>query len=156
MYFPNPLRFARAHPYNELINGDKKSCRLQLVNSGGFMEESRSALYQKCKQRLLKVRQDRLNGLKALEGSLSEVATGDEGDLASTFESQHTAIAQREKLLMELREMDNALSRIESGSYGVCEETGEDIESDRLLAIPWTKLSIEGAETREKMRKKFA
>ena len=120
------------------------------------MEESRSALYQKCKQRLLKSKQDRVNGLKALEGSLSEVATGDEGDLARTFESQHTAIAQREKLLIELREMDKALKRIDEGNYGVCEETGEPIEADRLMAIPWTKLSIEGAETREKMRKKFA
>ena len=120
------------------------------------MDESRSALYQKCKQRLLKSKQDRINGLKALEGSLSEVATGDEGDLARTFESQHTAIAQREKLLIELREMDEALKRIDENNYGVCEETGEAIEADRLMAIPWTRLSIEGAETREKMRKKFA
>ncbi len=120
------------------------------------MEESRSALYQKCKQRLLKIRQDRLNGLKALEGSLSEVPTGDEGDMARTFESQHTAIAQREKILTDLREVDEALSRIEEGTYGTCEETEELIEADRLLAIPWTRLSIEGAEVREKMRKKFA
>jgi DnaK suppressor protein len=120
------------------------------------MEESRSALYQKCRQKLLKVRQDRINGLKALEGSLSETASGDEGDMARTFESQHTAIAQREKLLMELKEVDQALERIEGGTYGVCEETEEPIEADRLMAIPWTRLSIEGAETRERIRKKFA
>jgi len=120
------------------------------------MDESRSALYQQCKQRLLKVRQDRINGLKALEGSLSEVPTGDEGDMARTFESQHTAIAQREKMLTDLREVEEALKRIDEGSYGVCEETEEPIEADRLRAIPWTRLSIEGAEVRERIRKKFA
>ena len=120
------------------------------------MDESRSALYLQCKQRLLKVRQDRLNGLKALEGSLNEVPTGDEGDMARTFEAQNTAIAQREKMLRDLKEVDEALRRIDDGTYGVCEETEEPIESERLLAIPWTRLSIEGAETRERIRKKFA
>ena len=47
-----------------------------------------------------------------------------------------------------------ALARIEQGCYGVCEETGEIIESERLMALPWTSLSIEGAEIREAINKK--
>jgi DnaK suppressor protein len=53
-------------------------------------------------------------------------------------------------LLTLLREIESALQRIESGTYGICEETGEPIEKDRLLAIPWTRLSLEGALTRER------
>jgi DnaK suppressor protein len=48
-----------------------------------------------------------------------------------------------------LIEIEFALARIENGQYGVCEETEEFIEHERLLAIPWTRFSIEGAEIRE-------
>ncbi len=41
-------------------------------------------------------------------------------------------------------------------AYGICEETEELIEEDRLLAIPWTRLSIEGAEIRESVNKRYA
>ena len=49
-----------------------------------------------------------------------------------------------------------ALARIEQGCYGICQETGELIEPERLMALPWTSLSIEGAEIRESMNKKYA
>ena len=49
-----------------------------------------------------------------------------------------------------------ALSRIDSGTYGICEETEEVVEAERLLAIPWTRLSIEGAEIRESLNKRYA
>jgi RNA polymerase-binding transcription factor DksA len=42
-----------------------------------------------------------------------------------------------------LYEIDAALDRIESGTYGVCEITGQPIESERLKAIPWTRYSAE-------------
>ena len=40
-----------------------------------------------------------------------------------------------------LYEIEEALRRIESGTYGVCEMTGEPIEEARLEAIPWTRFS---------------
>jgi DnaK suppressor protein len=48
------------------------------------------------------------------------------------------------------------LGRIEKGTYGVCEETEEPIEVERLRAIPWTRLSIEGAELREALEHRYA
>jgi RNA polymerase-binding transcription factor DksA len=42
-----------------------------------------------------------------------------------------------------LREIDAAISRIHSGSYGVCEETGKPIPAARLKAIPWTRFTRE-------------
>jgi RNA polymerase-binding transcription factor DksA len=38
-------------------------------------------------------------------------------------------------------EIEEALTRIRDGTYGVCELTGEPIEPDRLEAIPWTRFS---------------
>jgi RNA polymerase-binding protein DksA len=43
-----------------------------------------------------------------------------------------------------LYEVDAALSRIENGTYGVCELTGRPIPWRRLKAIPWTRFSVEG------------
>ncbi len=65
-------------------------------------------------------------------------------------------LSMHERLRKQLMEIELALGRIEKGSYGVCEETDEPIEADRLLAIPWTRLSIEGAEIRESIRRRYA
>ena len=56
----------------------------------------------------------------------------------------------------QLLEIEFALARIENGEFGICEETNEPIEEQRLLTIPWTRLSIEGAEIRERYKKHYA
>ena len=48
-----------------------------------------------------------------------------------------------------LYEIDQALKRIELGTYGICDVTGKKIESDRLAAIPWTRFSAEAARELE-------
>ncbi|MDB6025020.1 MAG: yocK [Verrucomicrobiales bacterium] len=58
-----------------------------------------------------------------------------------------------------LYEIDQALNRICTGTYGVCELTGKEIEKERLEAILWTRFSLEaqkelegrGAVTRTKL-----
>jgi RNA polymerase-binding transcription factor DksA len=49
-----------------------------------------------------------------------------------------------------LREIDEAMERIQDGSYGICLGTGKRIKKRRLLAIPWAKFSIEHAKLMEK------
>ncbi len=49
-----------------------------------------------------------------------------------------------------LYEIDEALNRIRSGSYGVCEQTGKPIERERLKAIPWTRFSAVAANELER------
>ncbi len=39
-------------------------------------------------------------------------------------------------------QIDQALDRIQNGTYGVCELTGKRIEPERLAAIPWTRFSL--------------
>jgi DnaK suppressor protein len=58
-------------------------------------------------------------------------------------------LAQEE---FELAEIDDALRRIDTGIYGICEETGEPIPAARLRAIPWTRLSKAAADRREHAR----
>ncbi len=49
-----------------------------------------------------------------------------------------------------LREIMDAIRRIERGTYGICEITGEPIEAERLNAIPWARYSFAGQDHLEK------
>ncbi len=119
------------------------------------MTADRKKLTEECRRKLLRAREEAMNGLHALNPSLTTEMSGDEADLAQAHISQTQALNQRDKLLTKLREIDQALARVETGSYGICEETSEPIEEKRLLAIPWTRLSLEGAELREREQKRY-
>src|SRR5690606_23843463 len=120
------------------------------------MARTRAALLTECRKRLLKTKQDLMNGLQASREEIEVMTGGSEADLAADFQQKSATLAMRESSLRQIREIDSALQRIEDGSYGVCEETEEPIEEERLLALPWTRLSVEGAEIRDRRRSKFA
>jgi len=54
-----------------------------------------------------------------------------------------------------LRKIDAALARIEDGTYGYCDETGEEIGLKRLEARPVATLSLEAQERRELAERQF-
>ena len=53
-----------------------------------------------------------------------------------------------------LNEIEEAIIRIQNGTYGVCEETGKPINKERLMAVPFAKYSLEGQKQFEKNKKK--
>lgn len=115
-------------------------------------------IIQQCRQKLLKIKADLLNRSKQAAADFNQIdkAAGDEIDQSSAHQEEHAFLVNQNRLKSQLVEIELALARIETGSYGICEETEEPIESDRLLAIPWTRLSIEGAEIRESAQKRYA
>ncbi len=115
-------------------------------------------LIRQCKEKLLQTKMDLLNRVSDCKNELvsSGGRGGDEADQTVVILQENGALLSYERFKSQLLEIESALSRIENGSYGVCEETEELIEPDRLLAIPWTRLSIEGAELREEMEKRYA
>lgn len=54
-----------------------------------------------------------------------------------------------------LYEIDEALHRIDGGTYGVCEVTGRAIESERLKALPYARCCLEAQTMMERNRKRF-
>jgi DnaK suppressor protein len=74
---------------------------------------------------------------------------GDEIDRASREESQTLDLRTRDRYRKLLGKIDAALARIEDGSYGWCEETGEPIGLARLQARPVATLCVEAQERRE-------
>ena len=111
---------------------------------------------QICKTRLLTFKSNILNQMKtmAADFNLVDKSRGDESDLSAAHQEEHNFLIAQTRMKTQLLEIEMALGRIESGNYGICEETDELIETERLLAIPWTRLSIEGAEIRESQTKK--
>ncbi len=72
----------------------------------------------------------------------SDVDSADENEVADKMEElvEHKAIlTQLEKQLADVK---NALKKIETGTYGVCEISGEKIERERLDANPSARTSI--------------
>ncbi len=74
----------------------------------------------------------------------------EDGDIAERFREEKVSISLREKDLRTLREIDVALRKMEDGTYGYCEESGEPIEQKRLEKKPWARLSLYYAELLEK------
>jgi DnaK suppressor protein len=74
----------------------------------------------------------------------------DEADLANNTINQQVSFSIREKEMVKLRRIDAALARIEEGHFGVCIESGEDIDIKRLETQPWAEFCIEVAEERER------
>ncbi|MBX2988425.1 MAG: TraR/DksA family transcriptional regulator [Bdellovibrionaceae bacterium] len=114
-------------------------------------------LIEECKRKLVLAKGELLNRVKEARANLvDEDKGGDEADQTVRVLAEAEFLNMQDRLRSQLMEIESALSRIEGGSFGLCEETEEPIEADRLLAIPWTRLSIEGAEIRESMNKRYA
>ncbi len=113
---------------------------------------------QTCKHKLLAFKADLMNQMQSMKADfiLVDKSRGDESDLAAAHQEEHSFLITQSRLKSQLLEIEYALSRMEQGTYGYCEETDEMIETERLLAIPWTRYCIEGAEIRETMAKKSA
>lgn len=121
------------------------------------MREITPDIIGKCRQRLLEAKMDIMNRVRdGRQNLVIEEKGGDEGDQTVRILAESEFLNAQDRLRRQLVEIELALSRIQSGTYGICEETEEPIEAERLLAIPWTRLSIEGAEMREAVSKRYA
>jgi DnaK suppressor protein len=71
-------------------------------------------------------------------------------DMGTDNYEQEFTLGLVEKDRLVLREINQALAKIQDGSYGICEGTGKPIGKPRLEAQPWAKYSIEYARMLEK------
>ncbi|MHB1214431.1 MAG: RNA polymerase-binding protein DksA [Thiobacillus sp.] len=77
----------------------------------------------------------------------------DPNDRASMEEEHMLEQRVRDRERKQLKKINSALKRIDSGEYGWCEETGEPIGLPRLLARPTAEYSIEAQERHEMQEK---
>ncbi len=81
--------------------------------------------------------------------------TPDPLDRATEEENRGLELRTRDRERKHLKTIQSALQRIANGNYGYCEETGEPIGLQRLLARPTTKLCIEAQERHERRERLF-
>ncbi|HXV65124.1 MAG TPA: TraR/DksA C4-type zinc finger protein [Vicinamibacteria bacterium] len=93
-----------------------------------------------------------LDKKKDLERSLGMkgILTGDSGTDGHGDFADRSAAANEEEISIQLKQTDakllraieDALQRVEAGTYGVCVDCDEEISAARLRAVPWTKVCI--------------
>lgn len=103
------------------------------------------------REELLKESEETLDNLK--EGGMT---VPDISDRASAEADKALELRTRDRMRKVISKIDAALGRIEDGSYGYCEETGEPIGLERLMARPIATLTIEAQERHERMEKTYS
>jgi len=102
------------------------------------------------KKSLLDQSQDTLEDLR--QGGLNQP---DDIDRASMETDKALDLRTKDRARKLISKINDALKRIEDGTYGYCEETGEPIGLERLEARPVATLSIEAQERHERMEKTY-
>ncbi len=109
------------------------------------------------RQKLLQWRTELLEEVNETRTNLKETSLGepDLGVRASVEADRSLELRTRDRARKLISKIDEALARIEDGSYGYCEETNEPIGIKRLEARPIATLSLEAQERHERMEKTY-
>jgi DnaK suppressor protein len=118
-----------------------------------YMNEAQLAFFKK---RLLDIRDQILRNADDTGEHLREnEITTDPSDRATLEEEYTLELRTRDRERKLLKKVEKSIKLIDDGSYGYCEETGEPIGIQRLLARPTATLSIEAQERREMKQKLY-
>ena len=117
-----------------------------------FMSPVQSEYFR---QKLLRWRAVLLRDAVGTLASLSEggILEADITDRASVETDRALELRTRDRARKLINKIDQALARIEAGTYGYCEESGEPIGLRRLEARPIATMSIEAQERHERMER---
>ena len=123
-------------------------------DSEEFMNPQQQAYFR---HKLLRWRQDLL---REAEGTLASLSAGgiNEADLtdrASVETDRALELRTRDRARKLISKIDQALERLDNGTYGYCEETGEPIGLRRLEARPIATLSVEAQERHERRERVY-
>ena len=117
-----------------------------------FMNERQREYFRRklwrWRDEILRESRETLNQLQAEREHLPDLA-----DRASTETDRSIELRARDRQRKLISKIDAALSRIDDGTYGYCDETGEPISLKRLEARPIATLSIEAQERHERMER---
>ncbi|MDR1208654.1 MAG: RNA polymerase-binding protein DksA [Holosporales bacterium] len=149
----NQTRREEQVPNTEIYVVDDIPDGYRLSEDEPFMNPMQLAYFRKklldWKNQLLSEMQETID---QLPGTLS---SADSIDVACNAVNQSIELRTRDRERKLIHKIDEALQRITDGSYGYCEETGEQISLKRLDARPIATLSIEAQERHERKEKEY-
>jgi DnaK suppressor protein len=82
---------------------------------------------------------------------MSSLSTLDIGDLSQLDFDENIDYTLLNMQIERLREVEDALDRLEEGTYGICEECGATLNLERLKILPFTTYCVQCRERREQM-----
>ncbi len=126
----------------------------QPSDSETFMNERQRVFFRRkllqWKDEILRESRETLAALQTENENHSDIA-----DRASSETDRAIELRARDRQRKLIAKIDAALARIEDGTYGYCEETGEPISLKRLAARPIATLSIEAQERHERRERVY-
>ena len=144
-----------ARPAEEKLAKKNGLTEAELVRAPAsqYMNADQLAFFR---ERLLAMQKELLDKADVTSEHLREhELESDPTDQATIEEEYALELRARDRERKLLKKIDEALRRIDEGSYGYCEETGEMIGIPRLLARPTATLSIEAQSRRELKQKLY-
>jgi DnaK suppressor protein len=123
-------------------------------DSEAFMNERQREYFRR---KLIRWKEDILRESRETIQNLQAETTpnADLADRAATEAERQLELRTRDRQRKLIAKIDAALRRLEDGSYGFCEETGEPISLKRLDARPIATLSIEAQERHERRERVY-
>jgi RNA polymerase-binding transcription factor len=125
-----------ALPGGESAGGAIMSARQK--NSSKRLEDLRKLLIRSRKETLARVRM-----LRGDQDADEVPPPADELDIARSLADVETHASLIDRAEERLKDIDAAMARLETGSYGICQECGEDIPLERLNALPFTLFCVD-------------
>ncbi len=110
-----------------------------------FLASQRERLVAKREELLERLRKGRESGLEAVDSPTEDIV--DRANNAYVRELSTSLSDTERQILIEIEE---ALLRLNLGTYGFCAHTGRPIPRERLEVLPWAQLSVEAQERLEK------
>jgi DnaK suppressor protein len=114
-----------------------------------FMNERQREFFRR---KLLNWKNELLDESRSTVAAMQEDATpqADLADRATSESDRALELRTRDRQRKLIAKIDEAMRRIDDGSYGYCEETGEPISLGRLIARPIATMTIEAQERHER------
>ena len=135
----------------EAVQEQEQTSKPKAKRATKFMIKANAAIIAQLRQQLLQRRNEILSFYWGDLGSanVSSQASGDTADAAtdSVHSEMRSQLAEKES--QELTDINNALHKMETGEYGLCEECGMPIAVERLEAIPEAELCLKCQEELE-------
>ncbi len=116
-------------------------------------KKPRATWRDKIKDMLLLMRKELLEDVTESIKAESDHLKHDIGDFydhASSDRDRELALMLADREREKLTRVDDALKRLEVGTYGICESCEDNIDKERLIAMPFTKLCISCQEDLER------
>ena len=117
-----------------------------------FIEDQRQRLID-LRDELTRLRDGLDEDELELEGGGDDFSETDSGDMSQSIFDREMDASVGEGIERRLREVGRALQKVEEGTYGVCDDTGEEIPRGRLEAVPEAVRTVEAQQRFERERR---